>query len=280
MRQKPNYGIDSPAIVVSLCVLGTCGLILGTVFPHLLGRSLRWICLFSGGYFLLGAIGMLFYSKAGKYRMREGLLDMIPWRGDEIDLDVGCGRGLLVVGAARRLSSGKAVGVDVWLRGALSDNRAVVVPENAMLEGVADRVEVKHGDARRLPFVDAGFDVVISNFVLHEMKQRSDRELMVREMVRVLKPGGRVALVDFIFYRRVCAASAKLRPRECQPHAGRIFVLLDFRHPQLRRSADLPGCGNEGLTRILGQLCALLHKARCIIHADSLWHQFPIAKGE
>ncbi|MBA0085829.1 MAG: 50S ribosomal protein L11 methyltransferase, partial [Acidobacteria bacterium Pan2503] len=57
---------------------------------------------------------MLFYSKVGKLALRERLLDKIPWRGDESVLDVGCGRGLLAVGAAKRVSSGTVTGVDVW----------------------------------------------------------------------------------------------------------------------------------------------------------------------
>jgi arsenite methyltransferase len=142
---------------------------------------------------------MLFYSKVGKLALRERLLDKLPWRGDESVLDVGCGRGLLTVGAASRLSSGSAVGVDVWNRAAISGNRADSVLENAAVEGVQARVEVKHGDARELPFADGAFDVVVSNFVVHEMKSRADRERMMREMARVLKPGGRLAMVDFIF---------------------------------------------------------------------------------
>src|SRR5215472_6849374 len=52
-----------------------------------------------GAYLLSGAGGMLFYSKVGKLQLRERLLDKIPWRGDEFVLDIGCGRGLLTVGA-------------------------------------------------------------------------------------------------------------------------------------------------------------------------------------
>lgn len=61
------------------------------------------------------------------------------------------------------------------------------------------RVEVKEGDARELPFAVGTFEVVVSNFVVHDIKNRADRERMMREMARGLKPGGRIALVDFIF---------------------------------------------------------------------------------
>jgi ubiquinone/menaquinone biosynthesis C-methylase UbiE len=142
---------------------------------------------------------MLFYSKVGKLELRERLLDRIQWQGGEKVLDVGCGPGLLTVGAARRLSTGKVVGVDVWHKGAITRNRADSVLDNARIEGVSGKVEVKEGDARALPFADDTFDVVVSNFLVHDMNNRGEREQVMHEIARVLKPNGRVALVDFIF---------------------------------------------------------------------------------
>src|SRR6516162_9531065 len=201
MSSRANYGIDSPAIVAGLFVLG--GLAFSTALvwrrfgdPPLLGQI---ALVGTGAYFLLGAIGMVSYSKAGKLRIRDQILESIPWRGDETVLDVGCGRGLVLIGAARRLTSGKAIGLDRWLAGALTGNRPEAALDNARLEGMLDRVEVKEGDVRQLPFADASFDVAVSNFVVHEVNNRAERERMLREMVRVLKPGGRLALVDFIF---------------------------------------------------------------------------------
>jgi ubiquinone/menaquinone biosynthesis C-methylase UbiE len=114
-------------------------------------------------------------------------------------LDVGCGRGLLTVGVARRLSNGSVTGVDVWMPTAVSGNRADSVLENARIEQVADRVSIQEGDARKLPFPDGAFDVVVSNFVVHELQLPGDREKMMAEIARVLKRGGKVALADFIF---------------------------------------------------------------------------------
>ena len=198
-KRKPDYGIDSPAIVCGQLVVGLFAMGLAFVKPRVFGLQARWIEVAAGAYFLHGAFSMLQYSKFGKLRPRDALLDMIPWHGDETVLDVGCGKGLLLAGAARRLKTGKAIGVDVWLRHAVSGNRPEAVLQNAALEGVRDRVEVNRGDARDLPFVADTFDVVVSNFVLHEMNTSADRERMLREMVRVLKPGGRLALIDFIF---------------------------------------------------------------------------------
>ena len=201
MSSRADYGIDSPAIVVGLFVLGGIGFGAALVWrlfgnPPLAGQI---VLVGTGAYLLLGAVGMVWYSKVGKLRIRDQILELIPWRGDERVLDVGCGRGLLLVGAARHLTSGKAIGVDRWVAGALTGNRPEAVLENARVEGVLDRVEVKQGDVRQLPFADDSFDVVVSNFVVHEVDNRAEREQMLREIVRVLKPGGRLALVDFIF---------------------------------------------------------------------------------
>jgi ubiquinone/menaquinone biosynthesis C-methylase UbiE len=201
MAARVDYGIDSPAIVGGLFLAGGIGfaaaLLLHLFFnPH---PIVEIALLAAGIYFLLGAGGMVWYSKVGKLRIRDQVLGLIPWRGDEMVLDVGCGRGLLLVGAARRLTTGKAIGVDRWVAGALTGNRPEAALDNARWEGVLDRVEVKEGDVRQLPFADDSFDVAVSNFVVHEVNNRAEREQMLREIVRVLRPGGRLALVDFIF---------------------------------------------------------------------------------
>ena len=201
MSSRTDYGVDSPAIVAGLVLLSGIGFGTALVW-YLFGDPPRLgvIALIAASiYFLLGAGGMVRYSKVGKLRIRDQILELIPWRGAEMVLDIGCGRGLLLIGAARRLGTGKAIGVDRWVVGALTGNRPEAALDNARLEGVLDRVEVKEGDVRQLPFAHASFDVVLSNFVVHEVKNRAEREQMLREMVRVLKPGGRLALVDFIF---------------------------------------------------------------------------------
>ncbi len=195
MSARPNYGQDSPGIVATLFALAI-GVSSAIPFVH---SAWRWVLTGVGVYFLLGAFGMLYYSRFGKIGLRDRLLEKISWRGDEKVLDVGCGRGLLTVGVARRLSNGSVTGVDVWVPTAVSGNRSDSVLENARIEHVGDRVSIQEGDARKLPFPDGVFDVVVSNFVVHELQLPADRVKMMSEIARVLKRGGRVALADFIF---------------------------------------------------------------------------------
>ena len=194
--KRPYYGLDAPGAVRNLAIGGAAALVLAAAaFPLGWAPLARMAtgaaigCLFVAGWMVWG-------SKVGKVRERDRLLDSLAWRGDEAVLDVGCGRGLLLIGAARRLTTGKAVGVDIWQAEDLSGNRPEATQENARLEGVSDRVEVKDGDARRLPFADGTFDVVVTKEVLHNMYNAAERDTAVREIARVLKPGGRLLIED------------------------------------------------------------------------------------
>jgi SAM-dependent methyltransferase len=202
-HQKADYGIDAPQAVRNAALAGTAALVVGiglsvmrSPSQPMLVNVVRILGFFIGVILIPLAGVQILFSKVGKYRERERLLDSIPWRGDEIVLDVGCGRGLLLVGAAKRLRTGRAVGVDIWQSKDQSGNYPEATYENARIEGVANRVEVKSGDARQLPFEDGTFDVVVSSLVLHNIHDGSGRKKAIQEIVRVLKGGGHVAILD------------------------------------------------------------------------------------
>jgi ubiquinone/menaquinone biosynthesis C-methylase UbiE len=67
---------------------------------------------------------------------------------------------MMLNGAARRLTEGKATGIDMWAAHAGGGNFDMLM-KNAQAEGVTDRIEFKQADARRMPFDDASFDVVM-----------------------------------------------------------------------------------------------------------------------
>jgi arsenite methyltransferase len=202
-HRKADYGIDAPHAVRNAALAGAAALVVGTGLsltrspsqPMLVDIARR-LGIFIGVILLPLAGAQFLFSKVGKYRERDRLLDNIPWRGDETVLDVGCGRGLLLVGAAKRLRTGRAVGVDIWQSKDQSGNHPEATYQNARIEGVADRVEIKSGDARQLPFEDDTFDVVVSSLVLHNIHDASERKKAIREIARVLKGGGHVAILD------------------------------------------------------------------------------------
>lgn len=160
-----------------------------------------WVGLGSG----VMSVWMLYDSRIGKVRERDECLNHITWQGDERVLDVGCGLGLFLIGATKRLATGRAVGIDKWQQEDLSGNNATVTRDNARREGVADKVEVHTGDARKLPLDDASFDVVLSSMALHNIYDAGERQASVREIARVLKPGGRVLIVDIRHIRQYAA---------------------------------------------------------------------------
>ena len=108
-------------------------------------------------------------------KVRDRILDSLPWRGDEQVLDVGCGRGLLLIGAAKRLKTGKATGVDIWQSQDLSGNSAEATKANAVAEGVADKIKLETTDARKLPFGANSFHIVVSSLAIHNIDSSAER---------------------------------------------------------------------------------------------------------
>ncbi len=197
---RPDYGIDAPGVVRNLLIAGSVALLVSVlsysgVLPWRgLERSLAPMtvaCLGMGSYMFLSA-------KYGKIREREWLLDLLPggWRGDETVLDVGCGLGVMLIGAAKRLTTGTAAGIDIWQTQDLSGNNPDAARENARREGVADRVTVVTADMRQIPFPDGHFDVIVSNAAIHNIYKANERAVAVGEIARVLKPGGACILAD------------------------------------------------------------------------------------
>ncbi|MHC5820407.1 MAG: class I SAM-dependent methyltransferase, partial [Nostoc sp.] len=78
-----------------------------------------------------------------------------------------------------------------------SGNSSELTIFNAHIEGVVERIEVVTGDMRDMPFPDATFDVVVSCLAIHNIYSKQGRTEAIREIARVVKPGGRVALIDY-----------------------------------------------------------------------------------
>jgi len=130
---------------------------------------------------------------------------LVTWAGIEAGqrvLDVACGTGVVAVTAARR--GARVTGLD------LTPELLVVAHENAKTAGVA--AEFREGDVESLPFADASFDVVVSQFG-HMFAPRA--EVALAEMLRVLAPGGTIAFATWppeLFVGRMFTAVARYLP--------------------------------------------------------------------
>ena len=130
--------------------------------------------------------------------MRDYLLSKIAWKGNENVLDIGSGTGLLLNGAAEFLTTGKAIGIDIWREEDLSNNSMANALKNAELEVVSNKIEIRTEDARNLNFPDNSFDVILSIFCIHNIDDKTEQEKACFEIARVLKPNGTALIGEWI----------------------------------------------------------------------------------
>ena len=188
-----EYGVDAP-YVPALMLLGSAPLWFGAARAVLrqdfTGLATMGI---SAAFLVFSAATYIFTTRRGKFLVWDELLTSL--RGDEAVLDVGCGRGAVLLLAAQKLTSGKATGIDLWQVQDQSGNALAATQQNAVAEGV--RVELHTADMRKLPFADGSFEVIVSSLAIHNVPDAEGRAQAVKEIARVLKPGGRVMLADF-----------------------------------------------------------------------------------
>jgi arsenite methyltransferase len=202
-RRHGSYGIDAPYAPAFMAVMAVVVLVMAII-------SGRWQT-FVPVTFLLAVLGSYLYSTLrGKFVVWADLLDQLNLRGDERILDMGCGRGAVLLMAAQHLTTGRAVGVDLWRSVDQSGNSLEATRRNAIAEGVADRVELHTADMTTLPFEVNSFDVVVSSLAIHNISGSAGREKAVNEAVRVLRPGGRLMIADIRATRQHAAQLAKL----------------------------------------------------------------------
>lgn len=124
----------------------------------------------------------------GGDRARSTALDLAAPRAGQVVLDLGCGTGSLAILIKRLHPAVEVVGLD-------PDPRALARADRKAKRAALD-IRLDRAFADALPYPDSSFDRVYSSFMYHHLG-RGEKEAMLREARRVLKPGGLLCLLDF-----------------------------------------------------------------------------------
>jgi arsenite methyltransferase len=235
----PDYGLDAPRLVHTMFSRAVWTLAFAAVFyvvnageyPGPAAAFGGAVALIAAGFAAAGFL-MRWYSRTGKLRLRDQMIDALALSGEERVLDLGCGLGLLSIGMARRLGKpGRVTGIDTWDPHRLKGNSLEAARENARREGIGDKVRFEAWNPEKLTYPDGHFDAVVSSLAFHTLPDADARAAVLREIARVLKPGGRVLIHDVMYtsdlakdlrslgFTEVAAAAAPLLPLRL---AGRI----------------------------------------------------------
>jgi SAM-dependent methyltransferase len=201
-EHKGEYGYDGSfhtvsarAQVVGVGVGPTALLVAAVVALARGNRRAAALAAASAAQIIASAASYIYATRWGKFHVWDRILDELRLRGDETLLDLGCGRGAVLLAGAKRLPRGRAIGVDLW-RADQTDNSQHATLTNAAFENVAERVELHTADMTALPLDDGSVDVIVSSLAIHNIATPAGRRKALDEAVRVLRPGGRIAIAD------------------------------------------------------------------------------------
>jgi ubiquinone/menaquinone biosynthesis C-methylase UbiE len=198
----------------NLLILGLCTLGVGALFFIPLGTLYRYIVAI---LFLVILISFLFplyayvmFSQKGG-RIQEKVYNLIIQSlGKDVKgkiLDIGSGNGVLAIKLAQQRPEVIVVGIDYW--GKDWEYSIDVCDKNARIAKVESRVHFQKGDAAALEFASDSFDGAISNLTFHEVQSMADKRAVVREALRIVKPGGAFAFVDYFYAEKYYGKAAE-----------------------------------------------------------------------
>lgn len=158
---------------------------------------------YDGGDFSRGAAALVrtvIQRSIGEFNSFQQLFDQFDAR-DKVALDYGCGRGYITVRLAQ-MGATSVTGID------LSSAEVDDARRRAIDNGVSDRITLLVGDAHHTPFPDQSFDLIVGAAILHHL----DLEQALREVKRLLRPGGEAVFIEPMWHNPLLRLGRKLSP--------------------------------------------------------------------
>jgi ubiquinone/menaquinone biosynthesis C-methylase UbiE len=209
--EKPKYGLYAIKIIAILfSIIEIIGLLLLSTGYFVFNNTYLQIgggIIIAFGIYMIAAHFLSLYVFTGVGTTGFGLIAKhTELKGNEYVLDVGTGTGRTAIQVAKRLTTGKLVGIDIWDTMELGGNSPERAYKNAEIEGVKEKVEFKFGNVLEIPFDDDVFDIVTCSSVLNNLPGEKNRGKALKEIYRVLKLKGKCMLLEPLRnFRMFCA---------------------------------------------------------------------------
>jgi SAM-dependent methyltransferase len=199
--EKPKYGLYAIKIIAILfSVVEIIGLLLvlaGYFVFNNIYLTIGGGIISTFGIYMIVAHFLSLYIFTGVDGTRFAwIAELLELKGNEYVLDVGSGTGRTAVQIAKKLTTGRLIGIDIWDTMELGGNSPERAYKNAEIEGVKGKVEFKFGNVLEIPFDDDVFDIVTCSSVLNNLPGEKNRIKALKEIFRVLKPRGKCMLLE------------------------------------------------------------------------------------
>ena len=194
-------------LVISLVLL------LITLLPvNLYIRVLSGILAFPFIYiaFILSYSVYQFAAFWGNYqsKIHDLIVAKVNWDGKGKILDIGTGSGSLIIKLAKTFPNSFLTGIDHW--GGNWEYSKAQCQQNAEIEGVSEKIDFLKASAAKLPFDDDEFDIIVSCLTFHEVQEIRNKTEVIKEALRVLKPGGEFVFLDLFMDEKIFAGEKEL----------------------------------------------------------------------
>jgi len=129
------------------------------------------------------------------------VLDYINFNGKGSIIDIGCGNASFLIKLAKKYPDAELTGIDYWE--GMWDYTKEKCENNIKNAGIKNKTVFIKGSAADLPFKNSSFDLAVSNFVFHEVKDKKNKTDIIKEALRVVKKGGRFVFHDLFLLKSI-----------------------------------------------------------------------------